>query len=618
MKRLVYILLLMMAAGTVACQRTPGEAERRLIDIDSLIASAPDSALTLLAALSPSPNPQPAGTSEPSGTSEASGASGDSSPSKLEGARGSVLESVGARDSSPSKLEGARGSVSASDEASPVRMTAGERAYHALLTAQAMYKAYIPATTDSVINVAWDYYGHLGMFASATDRQRRVRAMLYKGTTAEELGHPDSAMYWYKRTELEAAPDDHYHRGYALMSMGILYQGVYSYRQAINKYRQVLHDSSYVDLQIRKFCILQLSQLYNVNKLDSTYYYLNRLKACLDATSSDSYYDHAYHEGLVYYNYYKGNYDACKIIGSYLIKEDSVLANCSCWQAVSISYSKLNYRDSALYYHINSPLPANLDDSVWYNQSEAELRLLNNDIQNSVKYENFADDLAGNKVISSIENGLTNIEYKTEIEYNLSSHNDEVTFLIIVAAIIILTLLLLYFYKSIRRQGELQSLYKFIDDLENQVSSSEILATKLNSTKDQLNRSNVDLERMRESIDLITDALRTILTIFQHSHYKQKSESNHILDDVLSEEFFAHLRLFIDYTHHDLASSMSENEKLSVQDINIVCMHICKIPNTIISHYAGYANVHSVTTRKDRIVKTFLGTNAHISDIMNY
>ena len=36
--------------------------------------------------------------------------------------------------------------------------TAGDRAYHALLLAQAQYRCYADITSDSTINVALDYY----------------------------------------------------------------------------------------------------------------------------------------------------------------------------------------------------------------------------------------------------------------------------------------------------------------------------------------------------------------------------------------------------------------------------------------------------------------------------
>ena len=79
----------MVVAGTVGCHRTPSDVERQLIVIDSLISSTEssvsygrgcspaDSALKLLAALSPSPNSQPADTSEPSESSGTSGTYGD-------------------------------------------------------------------------------------------------------------------------------------------------------------------------------------------------------------------------------------------------------------------------------------------------------------------------------------------------------------------------------------------------------------------------------------------------------------------------------------------------------------------------------------------------------------
>ncbi|MBO7610482.1 MAG: hypothetical protein J6S96_09825, partial [Muribaculaceae bacterium] len=52
MRKLLYILLLMLVVGTVGCHRT-SEAEARLIAIDSLIPADPDSALTLLEAIEP-------------------------------------------------------------------------------------------------------------------------------------------------------------------------------------------------------------------------------------------------------------------------------------------------------------------------------------------------------------------------------------------------------------------------------------------------------------------------------------------------------------------------------------------------------------------------------------
>ena len=69
----------------------------------------------------------------------------------------------------------------------------GDRAYRDLLLTQARYRCYVTATSDSDINRALAYYrSHSG------EREKLTRAYIYKGAVMEELGHPDSAMHYYK------------------------------------------------------------------------------------------------------------------------------------------------------------------------------------------------------------------------------------------------------------------------------------------------------------------------------------------------------------------------------------------------------------------------------------
>ena len=98
-------------------------------------------------------------------------------------------------------------------------LTAPEnRAYHALLLTQAKYKAYIPATSDSDINIAVDYF----VAKNDGNYDRRIRSLIYKGCVMTELNHPDSAMYWFKCAETAASPDDHANLGYINYRMGEL------------------------------------------------------------------------------------------------------------------------------------------------------------------------------------------------------------------------------------------------------------------------------------------------------------------------------------------------------------------------------------------------------------
>ena len=82
------------------------------------------------------------------------------------------------------------------------------RAYHALLLTQARYKAYIPATSDSTINIALAHYHDDG------DYDRRIRSLIYKGCVMTELNQPDSAVYWFKAAETAASPSDHANLGH--------------------------------------------------------------------------------------------------------------------------------------------------------------------------------------------------------------------------------------------------------------------------------------------------------------------------------------------------------------------------------------------------------------------
>ncbi len=503
-RRLVYILLLMMAVGTVACHRTPSEAERQLIDIDSLIASAPDSALTLLAALSPSPNPQPAGTSEPSETSETSGTFGnseDSSPSKLEGVRGSVSESVGARDSSPSKLEGVRGSVSASDEASPVPMTASERAYHALLTAQAMYKAYIPATTDSVINVAWDYYGNLGMFASATDRQRRVRAMLYKGTTAEELGHPDSAMYWYKRTEDFAQDDDHFNKGYSLMRQAALYQSQHTTDSAdLKRYKMALrHFAAMNDTNYQLVCLTEIGTLYRKMNLDSARYYINQ---ALDKSRNfdDKFF---YYTNLVVnagFELSSGNFSSVIESCRYVL-ENGIDYNSpdECRLLLSSAYIHINMPDSA-----SKALPINLfslqpEDRVMYYDTKALMMQHNGDSLNYYKNCLNGNLLADSILIESLQGKVRTAESRYELSKSqlaLSKQHAEKKLWINLSIALILLLIICYTYfkyRLIKRKSELQSAQNQLFILNDQLNSITYNEYELRHSFDLISREQYSL-----------------------------------------------------------------------------------------------------------------------------
>ena len=115
-----------------------------------------------------------------------------------------------ARDSALAVVEGITDTMLRSER---------DLAYRDLLLTQARYKCYadITAADDSAITRAMDYFSsHNG------DREKLTRSYLYKGAVMEELGHVDSAMYYYKTAEVNADAKDYTNLGQINTRIGYL------------------------------------------------------------------------------------------------------------------------------------------------------------------------------------------------------------------------------------------------------------------------------------------------------------------------------------------------------------------------------------------------------------
>ena len=180
----------------------------------------------------------------------------------------------------------------------------GDRAYRDLLLTQARYKCYITATSDSDINRALDYYRrHSG------EREKLTRAYIYKGAVMEELGHPDSAMFYYKHAEATAAPDDYFNLGYVKLHIATLYQDQVSQdSSAIIRLKDAIHYFSL--LNDTNFLITAYGDLGTIlieNNMDSSELYL--IKAISLARQFNPSKQYTYKSKLSgFYLFYKEDY----------------------------------------------------------------------------------------------------------------------------------------------------------------------------------------------------------------------------------------------------------------------------------------------------------------------
>ena len=307
------------------------------------------------------------------------------------------------------------------------------RAYHDVLTTQTLYKAYIPATTDTLIARAWSYYRDHGPY------DRRIRALLYSGTTAEELGHPDSAMRWYKRTELESRPDDHYHRAYAQECMGILYQENFEIRYAIDKYRNAITAFSQIDTIHYLFCCQQLSQLYQNDNIDvdSSEYFIANVQKIAKARNDSVY--------IILAITSKASslfYDSCyaSTIETILSVIDKSDLPKKCWYYMAQSYAKLGQADSAEKYLILSQQPITPTDSSLFYHTKSLICSLRGNWQSAHKFEVMSDKIAEKEYLSLNTSSLQLSEREIEQEVSANLLHEQFFYRNIIIALILLVM----------------------------------------------------------------------------------------------------------------------------------------------------------------------------------
>ena len=98
---------------------------------------------------------------------------------------------------------------------------------------------------------------------------------------------------------------------------------------------------------------------------------------------------------------------------------------------------------------------------------------------------------------------------------------------------------------------------------------------------------------------------------------KNRQVANLVNIEIFSDEMLSFLREYIDLKYPKLVEIISSAEySLSERDINIACMHFAGYSNATIKAYMNATNEHSVTTRKRIIAKQILHNSARIDDLL--
>ena len=518
-------------------------------------------------------------------------------------------------------------------------------AYRDLLLTQARYKVYIPATSDSDINRALDYYT-----THPKEQEKLTRAYLYKGAVMDELGYPDSAMFYYRHAEASAAPDDYFNLGYINMRIASLYQVQYSQdtsaiickKKAI-RYFKMTNDTNYLIT-----CYGDLGGLCGIKYPDSSEYYLKRAIELARLSNSPKQYTYKSRlAGFYFYNF--NDYQRAKDLAMDVFRNGKDISEENQFYSYATrSYLKLGLLDSAKIVFEATPAPVDAVDSMNWHKTAAEIAEFEKNMAaygiNMTQSKDKQIQIMANKKGDRLK--TTESEYDKMQAVNHDKKTKQINSFLSIAmsfAIVFSILLLCWGYhlwqviKRNRKERKeiVQTLTVTIKDLEEKQSDLQGRHCELQEKRRELQERHRDLQErhrgleekqrdlqeMQDSVTkLVAYRIEALNELFDSIKFKTKknskknsdshirsivplssvisglSEDYHPLNVELSDSFWEKIKRSVDGEYKGIASYFEKNNRL-------FCLLCAKISPQIIKLCMNYTNSKSATNNRNILIK---------------
>ena len=455
-------------------------------------------------------------------------------------------------------------------------LSESDRAFYALLFTQAQYKNVDSIGSDSLINIALDYY------KDNHNREHYTRTLIYKGAVMEELGNPEEALEWYLRAENNAAPDDYLNLGQANLRMAVLYSNNYSdYNLKIQKYTKA-ENYYYLaqNAQYQLMCLSGLGGSYRICNMDSAYYYLDKalelakemgnegeLYSCTEMKVRGMLEDSLHHE-------------AKTLALDYLNTKGTEYVDDDLYYDLASAYIGLGNADSAQYYFNKTIEPVDERKLVSYKWIASLINEMKGEYEQAHNYNKSADSLADKLVYNNTSSKLIRKKQVIYDELLQSGKDKNKTYLlyIFVMAFVIIGCLLFI-------PGILYKKQSLINKL--RTSTTTLIAKTKNS-----------LQEKDETINNIISTYLVVIKQFLESSDKYgKNESlQNQLNDILNNKkpdnaFWNLLYQYIDERYDNLMSNtINANYGLSDKEKKIIAMICCGFTPQEIRLFIGEKN----------------------------
>ena len=487
--------------------------------------------------------------------------------------------------------------------------TDGDRAYRDLLLTQARYKCYITATSDSDINRALGYYR-----AHSGEQEKLTRAYIYKGAVMEELGHPDSAMFYYKHAEATAAPDDYFNLGYTKMRMGSLYRDHHAIDgKQIAKYEEALDCFNHTDkVQYQLICMLNLGVSHCLkapNKADSL---LNRALSIAEKIGDTVNYVFIV-QNIVKKDIHTKQYEEAHLLVKKVLSLRTQELGSSFYIYAADLYACLQMPDSAIMLLSLADVASvnQAVDKLAYLDAMRDIAFARGDMESGHYYDKKGSNIEDSLFSTDDSFRIAKMEASIE-EYSKNKLEQQHKSLVwIVFLIVIITLisigLSLYLYRSKYRIHRLMKELK--DEYQNHINDSDVLRHNI----DQLRILDIQLK------GFITSHLQLLGDVTEACYHTPNNtlskEINHIIRfQKENKDKWTKLYAYLDIEFNNIISDTKKNYKqLNDRDILLLALSCLGYSCAQIAIITGYSNATSISGNRQRLIKK-MGLDCSLND----
>ena len=485
-----------------------------------------------------------------------------------------------------------------------------DRAYRDLLLTQARYRCYITATSDSDINRALAYYR-----AHSGEREKLTRALIYKGAVMEELGHPDSAMLYYKQAEATADENDYFNLGQINLRIAALYRMHYvDFQKCYNKYEAALKYYRLIGDKTKQLtCIFNMGMCAGItNTTDAMKLLEDALSLATELNDSSCQYEckeimcrQLSHE--------KSRLGDAKVLALDCLNNYSKYKNQDLILDLAYIYAEENNADSAMFYinlvDMQQCSDSNLLEQIQYRKNDILTRIAAHD-GNLPMYQQASD--SATQVSDQIHNGKTkHIIQSIEHQYEQQSlrskdlYNRTLRITIWISCVLFVTILILFTCFYLRKVKRSEVLIREIT--ENGINAHEDLTRQISDKNSEIAHfvtSLVELIRMEIQDGSVATQKMSL-----------DNQVRTLVKQTINDKFWHELLNLIDQSRNSIITRSSKHAGIKQSDLRFIALACCGFSTAEIAFIMDYSPKYISTKR--RSIANKLGLNVPLQSYLD-